>query len=641
MIGGVLIAAFLLVGNFYVSDRISTRFALLEAQAAWREADIVQSELRHELSRFIYQTQFATFEDVPQLLATDADPDSVRQLFGALRASSLGADLAFLFDSTGELIAGREATDGAAREIAPDSQLVNDIRHQYKKLRSRPEHLFQPQAFFWSHRGSMYFIAANPIIPWTPKENAKPVGLLAFGRKIDHLDLPLAEDHKVPVRIRPADSTPPEGLRGLPPPTPTNASWDTDDPIIIAFPSTAAGVSRISPGDRLMQIRKARKAGWLINLVLANKSAVKLHHTLSGAKLWLTPSGDSGSNAPTSNPDSPSTVTATFAQAGAGLPAIAVDFPISTELPVAVARSKHLVQATFLIAAVLICLFTAFVLREIRRRLHTEQSLENTNHQKDRLLSVIAHDLRAPLSGVGNLAQLMADTRASFTREETEGYAQEIHLTSKRLNELLENLLNWARLQSGELPISPATIDFPRLTDQIARLFHPAASAKAIDIVVDNHDVHTLRTDPEMLRTILRNLLSNAIRHSHEGARVHLESTLEKTDLVLQVRDSGDGIREDKIDTLFADPSGDRAGRRGFGLALCREFTELLGGSIDVQSASGKGSTFTVRLPGIATREISPRDFNPDHPARDNNLRPERQPRPKSHPSSPTPKPPE
>jgi signal transduction histidine kinase len=277
-----------------------------------------------------------------------------------------------------------------------------------------------------------------------------------------------------------------------------------------------------------------------------------------------------------------------------------MEMRLPTDFPTALALSKRIVQSVFIISAVLIGAFTVFVVREIQRRYRVEYDLGLTNHQKDQLISVIAHDLRAPLSGVGNLAQLMADTRSSFTREEIEGYAQEIQLTSKRLNELLENLLNWARLQSGSLPIAPATIDFPRLFNQILRLFQPAASAKAITVTADPGGIRSVRSDPEILRTIMRNLVSNAIANTPGGGNVALSARRDGSALLVSVADSGDGISPEALEALTNDLFHGRPDGKGFGLVLCREMAEMLGGTIEVERRGEPGTTFVLRIPGAA-----------------------------------------
>ena len=209
-----------------------------------------------------------------------------------------------------------------------------------------------------------------------------------------------------------------------------------------------------------------------------------------------------------------------------------------------------------------------------RRRLHdvgevadsaqARHALADSNQQKDRLLSIMAHDLRAPLAGVGNLAHIMKTAPGSFTKDEIQTYADEIHLTSKNLTELLENLLSWARLKTGRLAVSIALVALPRLVGQVIKLYQPAAEAGALQLVDDYGGIASVRSDQEILRTILRNLVSNAIQHSPAGSMVTILFRDAEGDLEIHVMDEGPGMTPEQLDAIFEEAEEDQGPESAF-----------------------------------------------------------------------------
>ncbi|MBT5704742.1 MAG: hypothetical protein HOI66_00375 [Verrucomicrobia bacterium] len=175
------------------------------------------------------------------------------------------------------------------------------------------------------------------------------------------------------------------------------------------------------------------------------------------------------------------------------------------------ARSKaRLVTLSLWVGVCLTIGFTWFAVREIRKRLgaenllrSTNDQLEQANAQKDRLFSIIGHDMRAPLNGVIRLSELMARAPDSFEAKDVARFANNINLTGKQLHGLLENLLNWARLQTGQLPFSPAVLDLSTVVRQVASLYRPRAEEKGIELDIDVSEGMTVRADSEMLKTVL------------------------------------------------------------------------------------------------------------------------------------------
>jgi len=271
------------------------------------------------------------------------------------------------------------------------------------------------------------------------------------------------------------------------------------------------------------------------------------------------------------------------------------------------ANAYHWIAGGVSIAMIL---FTIVVVRAMRQRQLAEamlqtrnQHLDVTNQRKDRLLSIIAHDLRAPLSGVTNLSGLLARQPESFDPEDIRQYAEEIQSTSKHLSELLENLLNWARLQTGQLPFYPGQIDLHRATHQIKALFHSTARDKGVELDWRVHIPHPIHSDVEMLRTLLRNMVSNAIRHTSAGGRVTLECQSDDQNTIIEVRDTGEGMSEEQLQSLFQlpdkprDPTEVGSKGAGFGMVLCHMLAQRMGGSLTASSQRGVGTTVSLTLP--------------------------------------------
>ena len=289
---------------------------------------------------------------------------------------------------------------------------------------------------------------------------------------------------------------------------------------------------------------------------------------------------------------------------------VVVEMLLPRALANAVDESIRLVQWTSVGVAVLIGLFTFAVVREINRRRFAEaelvvsnDELKDSNRKKDRLLSIVAHDLRAPLSGVVNLAGLMRKTPESFTPKEIREFATDIQETSKRLTELLENLLNWARLQIGKLPYVPVAIDVSMMLRQVVLLFDSTARQKRIDLVSEGSDGLRIVGDQEMLRTVLRNLVGNAIQYTPESGVVTISVEQTGGFVAIRVADTGPGLPPERLETLFELPShpnwneGDGSRGAGFGLVLCKELVDRLEGHLAVESKTHEGTVFTVCIP--------------------------------------------
>ena len=276
------------------------------------------------------------------------------------------------------------------------------------------------------------------------------------------------------------------------------------------------------------------------------------------------------------------------------------------------ARSKaRLVTWSLWIGVGLTIGFTLFAVREIRRRLgaenllrSTNDQLEQANAQKDRLFSIIGHDMRAPLNGVIRLSELMARAPDSFEGKDVARFANNINLTGKQLHGLLENLLNWARLQTGQLPFEPAVLDLSTVVRQVASLYRPRAEEKGIELDIDVSGGMTVRADSEMLKTVLRNLMSNAIKFTEKEGAVSVSVSELQGSVRISVSDTGRGMSKEQLTRLFeldvravnrSRPEEENG--TGFGLLLCHEMLRIHKSELEVYSDVGIGSEFSFSLP--------------------------------------------
>ncbi|MGJ8716522.1 MAG: sensor histidine kinase [Maribacter stanieri] len=221
--------------------------------------------------------------------------------------------------------------------------------------------------------------------------------------------------------------------------------------------------------------------------------------------------------------------------------------------------------------------------------------------QKDRLLAILGHDLRAPLNGISSLSELMASIPEQFTAAEIRAHAGEIQQNSRHLRELLDNLLTWARLRTSQLPVLPDTHSAADLIEPVLTLYELAFAAKPIHLSAQFTGHAT--TDRELFQTVLRNLLSNALKFTPKGGTVTVVASDEPDGFTLMVSDNGPGLPDEIIhlanETAFVPSTPGTAGEvgSGLGLLLCHELAQHLGGSLKFESSSERGVTALLHLP--------------------------------------------
>ncbi len=229
--------------------------------------------------------------------------------------------------------------------------------------------------------------------------------------------------------------------------------------------------------------------------------------------------------------------------------------------------------------------------------------LKKLNQEKDRFFSVIAHDLRGPLSGFSSLSELLlAEIRANNLAM-IERYAAAMQQSSAMTLELLQNLMEWARSQTGELNFSPGHQALKGIVDSNIGLLLNEAERKSIVVNNGIGDDINVYADKDMMGVVIRNLISNAIKFSNQSQQVRIAAELNDKEVILSVSDNGIGMDETMISNLFRlDKNVRRPGTAkepssGLGMILCKEFIEKQGGRIWVESKEGKGTSVFVSIP--------------------------------------------
>jgi len=241
--------------------------------------------------------------------------------------------------------------------------------------------------------------------------------------------------------------------------------------------------------------------------------------------------------------------------------------------------------------------------------LESEDHLRKINAEKDKLFSVIAHDLRSPFNSFLLLTEIFADEYLSFDQDEMQNLANSLHRAATNVSELLENLLSWSALQRGMVNYELRLINLNELVKKNLDLYNNQFINKEIAIETDVNQVISVYADYNFLSSVVRNLLSNAVKFTPRGGKIEVRVTNPSQDKVaIAISDSGIGMPEDLIQKLF---SVDITGRKGtesepssgLGLILVKEFIDKMGGSIHVESEVDKGTTFTVILPASKAKE--------------------------------------
>jgi PAS domain S-box-containing protein len=241
--------------------------------------------------------------------------------------------------------------------------------------------------------------------------------------------------------------------------------------------------------------------------------------------------------------------------------------------------------------------------RDVTEQLNLSQDLKKAVDTKNKLFSVISHDLKSQLAGLIQMTGMMSDAAYDFSKEELIQYSALLHTSSKNLHELLENLLNWSKIQRCIMKVEKTEFDLIASMQKTLAPFKAQADSKKIDFQIQVPQILHMTGDEQMVSSILRNLVSNAIKFTPASGHIIVSASKTSDGIHFEVSDSGIGIPDDMRPNLFK--YGENISRKGtegepscgLGLIITEEFVHLNHGSIVFTSAVNKGTTFEVDLP--------------------------------------------
>lgn len=238
-----------------------------------------------------------------------------------------------------------------------------------------------------------------------------------------------------------------------------------------------------------------------------------------------------------------------------------------------------------------------------KKLLQSLQQLETVNLNKDKLLSIISHDLRSPFTALLGSLNMLRNGYEDYSDDERKEFISIAYNVSNNLLELINDLLNWSRIQSNSVNFEPNQYSPYKIISKIVNLFSPIAMFKNINIITDCNSNLTAYYDENMIFTVLRNLLSNAIKFTNPEGVIEIKSYISDDELILLVKDSGVGISGKYIKSLFvfgenkSRPGTNNESGTGIGLILCKGLVEKNSGKIWVESKENIGTTFYISLP--------------------------------------------
>jgi signal transduction histidine kinase/ligand-binding sensor domain-containing protein len=231
------------------------------------------------------------------------------------------------------------------------------------------------------------------------------------------------------------------------------------------------------------------------------------------------------------------------------------------------------------------------------------EQLNNLNATKDRLFSIISHDLRGPFNVILGFQNILVNEYAQCSEKERLDMVRKTYSTSQKVFNLVENLLNWARIQTSSIQYHPIPLDVKLTIIERLDLYRDIAEAKGINFNTELEDGLIAYADINILEAVLRNLIHNVIKFTPSGGFISVKAIQQNEAVLISVADSGVGMNLQQVESLFIPEkvvtingtSGEKGS--GLGLLLCKDFVEMNKGKITVVSKWGKGSTFSFTIP--------------------------------------------
>lgn len=250
------------------------------------------------------------------------------------------------------------------------------------------------------------------------------------------------------------------------------------------------------------------------------------------------------------------------------------------------------------------------IMRDITKRKQDEYQLRKyaeeqaeLNATKDKFYSIIAHDLRSPFQTLLGYSDMLRSNINNLQQDKIFSYSDNIHKATTETFSLLEDLLQWTGSQTGRIKSVPEMIYVIELFYSVIKIFKETAKSKDITLYSNVIEDLFIYADRNMITTILRNLVSNAIKFTKRNGQIILDAKENESSIIISVKDTGIGIEKEnvkklfKIDSTYSTRGTEKEKGTGLGLIICKEFAEKNDGSLIVESYPGKGSTFMLKLP--------------------------------------------
>jgi len=257
----------------------------------------------------------------------------------------------------------------------------------------------------------------------------------------------------------------------------------------------------------------------------------------------------------------------------------------------------------FITAFILSLLLVLLIFRNYRLKKKSEQKLQQLNAVKDKFFRIISHDLKAPFNAFISISETLSDPDLNLSKEKVQYFANSINKAAKNSYDLFKNLLIWSVSQREGLKIKKQEIKIHKIIKNTVEILKSSADEKNIDIKIEAKTEMKIISDENILQTVLRNLISNAIKFTPERGIITVSVQFIDDEFKIKVKDSGIGIAEEDLVKLFkpeihyTTTGTNKEKGTGLGLILCKELIEKTGGNISVKSTLNTGSEFTITIP--------------------------------------------
>jgi signal transduction histidine kinase len=231
------------------------------------------------------------------------------------------------------------------------------------------------------------------------------------------------------------------------------------------------------------------------------------------------------------------------------------------------------------------------------------KKLEEANQTKDKFFSIIAHDLKNPFNTLIGYSDVLKSDFREYGQDEIYQHLNTIYNTSVNGYNLLENLLKWSQSQTNKIRFEPKKVNFYDMVNSCIQDSENQSKFKDIELINEVPKSYHIIADKNLLKTVIRNLINNAIKFTERNGMIVISSTKKDNLIEFSIKDTGVGMKEEEIENLFkidkivSKPGTDRERGSGLGLILCKEFVEIHGGKIWAESALGSGSEFKFTIP--------------------------------------------